>query len=102
MRQSDHFIVSDERTAREIRNIGVQMIAVQRRQNGFVIDDFAAREIQYDCTLRHQADTLRVNKAARRIHERHMQGQNIGAARQVIETAGLLDAGGQFRRPAAW
>ena len=51
--------------SREVADVGVELAAVERFQHRRLVDDAAAREVQHDAAVAHQAQARGVDEAAR-------------------------------------
>lgn len=85
MRQSNHPRMILQQVAREIATIGIDVPLIQCSDDGVVVDDPVAREIQQNGTLAQGAQTLGVDHVTSIGRERNMEGDEIRAREQIVD-----------------
>ena len=71
--------------------------ALQRCRQRHLIDDAAARGVDQHRALLHRRDAARVEQVARRVDQRHMQADHIGAGDHFVEAGEAHAARGKRR-----
>ena len=96
VRQGHHVVVPVERGGGEVADVGAQLTALQRLDHGRLVDDRAAGEVHDHRRLLQLGELLGPDQATGAVHQRDVQGDDVGALQQLVEIGDVLDEGAQL------
>ena len=84
------------RGAREVADVAAQAVLVEGLDDGGLVDDLGAGEVEQDGARLHERELLHGDHAVGRVDERHVDGEDVGLLEDLVHVGGALDVGGQL------
>ena len=92
VRQRDHVRLGEQRSARKIAQVVLQPLRTQGGDNGRVVDNGIAREVEQHRARLDARKALGVDHVAGGVDQGHMQGHEVGVLQHFLDRVGLAHA----------
>ena len=95
MGEDDRVFHFHDGRVREVRDVDADLAGLEGLRHGLVVDQGVAGEVQEADAVFHFRDGLAVDRVLRGLHVGHMDGQEIGDRKEVVEGGRVADLAGE-------